>query len=83
MQNGEVVWAAGRIEEPNFGGKDVHVHAEPGDEGRIVDIASNGLIMVRWLKTGTACDCDPVEDLTLTDPLDQERPAPLARASRG
>ena len=55
MKKGSSVVALQRFEEQGFNGPGVHVHAEPGDVGEIVDVFDLGF-MVRWARTGTACD---------------------------
>lgn len=40
----------------NEDGKE-HVHAEPGDEGEVIDVPGDGFVMVRWKRTGTASAC--------------------------
>lgn len=34
-----------------------HVHAHPGDAGRVLMCRRGGLVLVRWERSGTACDC--------------------------
>lgn len=58
MHVGDQVEALVRFAEENFvDGEGAHVHAEPGEVGEIVDLC-DGTLMVRWARSGTACDCD-------------------------
>lgn len=56
MLKGNRVVAAVRFEEDDFEGEGTHVHAEPGDAGEVEDVFEDGGLMVRWERTGTACD---------------------------
>lgn len=60
MRIGDQVVAVVQVVEEGFSGAGTHVHAEPGDVGQVLD-AGDGLLMVRWERSGTACDCDASE----------------------
>lgn len=55
MRHGDEVVASRRIAERGFNGRGVHEHARKGERGEIVDVFGDGWIMVRWRRTGTAC----------------------------
>lgn len=54
---GEIVVARARVEEEGFQGPGMYVHAERGEVGEVVDVFDAGWSMVRWARTGTACQC--------------------------
>lgn len=38
-----------------------HTHARQGEWGTVVDVFEHGGVMVRWDRTGSACDADEHE----------------------
>jgi len=62
MEIGSLVVATMKFVELGFkrAGR-THVHARPGDLGRVVDVFADGGFMVRWERSGTACDADVSE----------------------
>jgi hypothetical protein len=60
MKIGTRVKALKRLTEENFMGAALHVHAEPGDIGEVVDV-DDTWITVRFQPSDTATGCAPEE----------------------
>lgn len=71
MLKGNKVVAAVRFEEDEFDEGGTHVHAEPGDAGEVEDVFEDGGLMIRWERTGTACDALPGELVIAITPAAQ------------
>lgn len=74
MRVGDVVSAVNRIEEKDFAGERLFVHAEFGEQGEVVDNERGVWPTVRWFRTGTVTDCN-MRELMLFDPTPRAKPA--------
>lgn len=62
MRLGDRVIAMTLLEECGFAVEsEWHTHAHPGEWGTVVDVFNGGGVMVRWDRSGTACDADECE----------------------
>lgn len=62
MRLGDRVIAMTLLEECGFTVEsEWHTHAHPGELGTVVDVFEGGGVMVRWDRSGSACDADESE----------------------
>lgn len=61
MTVGDWVQAIERITEENFAGKALHVHAETGGVGHVLNVESDGWVNVWFERSGTITICHESE----------------------